>query len=45
MGNILDILDALDVPIDSDIDDYIDSDILEQEPSGTVNIDQWYLEV
>ena len=45
MDSILDILNALDVPIDSDIDYYIDSDILEQEPSDTVNIDQWYLEV
>ena len=45
MDSILDILNALDVPIDSDIDDYIDSDILEQDPSDTVNIDQWYLEV
>lgn len=41
MDNILDMLEAMDIPIDNDIDIDIDNDI----DIDIDNINQWFLEV
>lgn len=38
----MDILEALDIPIDNDEVDYMEQD---QQPIDNVDIDQWYLQV
>ena len=42
MGNILDILESLDIVIENDEVDYMEQD---QHPIDSVDINQWYLEV
>ena len=45
MNSILDILEALDIPIDDDIDDNIDYMEQDLQLLDMLNIDQWYLQV